>query len=195
STKKNLFITVIKNVLEKKFASTVMEYAKEEDTEKFLAAIINNRLDVLSKHKDLIKMLISESVRGNLTDDINFPVIIFTSLQAGLDAHFEMMGRQVDTEHLARAISGMLLSYILFPHETAFHELSEAEKNSLAQKHAQLIVAMILPELLGNTCLIPIQIVKNRNEIWRDRIEQTTFVFAPDHRSLQRLDECLCESK
>lgn len=143
STKKNLFITVIKNVLEKKFASTVMEYAKEEDTEKFLAAIINNRLDVLSKHKDLIKMLISESLRGNLTDDINFPVIIFTSLQAGLDAHFEMMGRQVDTEHLARAISGMLLSYILFPHETAFHELSEAEKNRLAQKHAQSIVAMI----------------------------------------------------
>src|SRR5699024_12580985 len=78
--------------------------------------------------------LFRSSLRGNLTDDINFPVIIFTSLQAGLDAHFEMMGRQVDTEHLARAISGMLLSYILFPHETALHELSEAEKNRLAQK-------------------------------------------------------------
>lgn len=143
STKKNLFITVIKNALEKKFASDVMKYAKEEDTETFLIYIIENRLDVLSKHKDLIKMLISESLRGNLTDDVNFPVIIFTSLQTGLAAHFECIGRQVNTEHLARAIGGILLSYIMFPHETAFHVLSDDEKARLVKKHVQSILAMI----------------------------------------------------
>src|SRR5699024_4265225 len=80
STKENLFITVIKNVLEKKFHSQVLEMAKEKDTETFFMNIIEDRLDILSKNDGLVKMLLSESLRGNLRDEINLPEIIFSSL-------------------------------------------------------------------------------------------------------------------
>src|SRR5690625_233682 len=81
STKENLFITVIKNVLKIKFESRVLNMAKEEDTETFLTEIIEDRLNILSKNEDLVKMLLSESLRGNLTEEINLPKIIFTSLK------------------------------------------------------------------------------------------------------------------
>src|SRR5690625_2323506 len=95
STKENLFITVIKSALEKKFHSRVLDMAKEEDTETFLTEIIEDRLNILSKNEDLVKMLLSESLRGNLTEEINLPKIIFTSLKKGLDYHFKQKDMKI----------------------------------------------------------------------------------------------------
>src|SRR5699024_551409 len=110
STKENLFITVIKHVLEKKFDSHVLEIAKENDTELFLINIIEDRLEVLSKHDDLVRMLLSESLRGNLTDKVNLPEIIFSNLKKGIKCYFKRKDYQVDNEFCAKQLGSLFLS-------------------------------------------------------------------------------------
>lgn len=143
STKENLFITVIKNVLERKFHSHIFEMAKEEETEVFLMNIIEDRLDILSKNYDLVRMLLSESLRGNLTNEINLPYIIFSSLQKGLESHFELKGQSVDTEFYARQLGGIFLSYVVLPNGKPFNELSNQDKKDIARKYAKSILATI----------------------------------------------------
>lgn len=143
ATKENLFITSIKNVLEKKFHSHVMELAKEQDTELFLMTIIKNRLEVLSKNEQLVKMLLSESLRGNLVNEINLPEIVFSSLKSGLDFHFKAKDLEVDTEFCARQLAGLFLSYIIMPNEEKFNKLPMQEKEDLARKYAKSILVII----------------------------------------------------
>lgn len=144
STKENLFITVIKHALEKKFHSHVIKMANETDTEKFLMQIIEDRLDMLAKNDDLVKMLLSESLRGNLTDDINLPDMIFSSLKKGLEYHFTLKEQTVDIDFCARQLGGIFLSYAIFPNEQQFSELTLEEKKDIARKHAQAILATLI---------------------------------------------------
>src|SRR5699024_12628870 len=62
-TKENLFTPVIKHAWEKKFHSQVLSMAKEKETELFLTNVIEERLEVLSEHGDLVRLLLSESLR------------------------------------------------------------------------------------------------------------------------------------
>lgn len=142
NTKENLFITSIKNILEKKFHSRIMDMATESDTEVFLMAIIEDRLTVLSKNEQLVKMLLSESLRGNLVNEINIPELIFTSLKNGLDAHFTAQNRNVDSGSCARQLAGIFLSYVIMPTGERFHLLEAAQKEALARKYAQSIIVI-----------------------------------------------------
>ncbi|MFD1707526.1 TetR/AcrR family transcriptional regulator [Siminovitchia sediminis] len=143
STKENLFITVIKNVLEKKFDSHVLEIAKENETEVFLMNIIEDRLEILSKNYDLVKMLLSESLRGNLANEINLPDIIFSSLKKGLEYHFELKNQTVDIDFCARQLGGIFLSYVVLPNAQPFNKLTLQEKKDIARKHAKAVLATI----------------------------------------------------
>ena len=142
STKQNLFITVIKNVLEKQFDSQITRLAKEENTEEFLIKIIENRLSILSKNSALVKMLISESMMGNLTEEVNLPNMIFASLEKGLGMHFENLNVSVDTQLYARHLGGIFLSQIVFQNEMPFHQLNENEKSQLARRYARSVMAL-----------------------------------------------------
>lgn len=143
STKENLFFTAIRNVLEKKFDSQILEIAKETDTKTFLIHIIENRLDLLEKNKDLIKMLLSENLRGNLGNDLNLPEIIFSSLKKGLDYHFKLINHPIDVDFCARQLGGIFLSYIVLPNNKDFNKLTTQEKKEIAKKHAKSILATL----------------------------------------------------
>ena len=143
STKENLFITVIKNVLEKKFHSRILKIAKESDTEIFLMKIIENRLEMLSKNDDLVKMLLSESLRGNLVNEINLPEIIFSSLKNGLEYHFKLKNQKVDIDFCARQLGGIFLSHVILHDGKAYNKLTNQEKKNIARKYAQSIHAII----------------------------------------------------
>ena len=143
STKENLFITVLKNVLEKKFHSQIMKAAKEDNTKIFLMTIIEDRLEVLAKNAELVKMLLSESLRGNLAEEINLPYIIFSSLKEGLDYHFTFKNEPVDSDFCARQLGGIFLSYAMLPSEKQFDKLTKEEKETVVRKHAESILATI----------------------------------------------------
>lgn len=146
STKENLFITVIKNVLNKKFHTKVLEMAKEENTEVFLTNIIEDRLNVLAKNYDLVKMLLSESLRGNLKGEIDLPYIIYSSLKEGLEYHFQLKNKAIDVHFFAHQIGGIFLSHVVLPNERPLNELTPAEKQAIASKYAKSIYKMIIDD-------------------------------------------------
>ncbi|ESU32416.1 hypothetical protein G3A_11445 [Bacillus sp. 17376] len=143
TNKQNLFITVIKNVLERQFDSQIAKMAKTEDTEAFLIKIIENRLGTLSRNAPMVKMLISESLMGNLNEEVDLPNMIFSSLEKGLVLHFENIGQKVDTGLIARHLGGIFVGQVVFKNARPFHLLSEEEKITLARKYAQSVIAII----------------------------------------------------
>ncbi|WP_117303765.1 TetR/AcrR family transcriptional regulator [Planococcus salinarum] len=143
STKENLFNTVLKNVLEKKFGAHVLEIAKENDTEIFLTNIIEDRLEVLMKNKDLVRMLLSESLRGNLTEKVNLPEVIFSSLKKGLEYHFQNKNQQVDIDFCAKQLGGVFLSYLILPDTQQFDQLTPESRRKIAKKHARSILSTL----------------------------------------------------
>ncbi len=143
STKQNLFVTVIKNVLEKQFDIKIMKLAEEKDTEKFFEKIIDNRLNILSRNISLVRMLISESLKGNLTDDIDFPVIIHDYLKKALDRHFDQNGRNVDTGLCSRQLVGIFMSHVIFPSSYFYHQLNDEEKRVLVNKYVKSITTLL----------------------------------------------------
>lgn len=143
STKQNLFVTVIKNTLDKQFNAKLMKLAEQENTEQFFSGIIDNRLMVLSKNAPLVKMLISESLKGNLKDNIDFPEIIHNQLKKALDHHFERVDQKVDTEFCARQIAGIFLSHIILPREKPYNKLNEKEKNAMVQKYVKSLISLL----------------------------------------------------
>jgi len=143
STKQNLFKTVIKNVLERQFNSKVMQLAEQEETEEFFKGIIDNRLRVLSKNASLVKMLISESLKGNLADDIDFPVIIHAHLKKALDHHFTQHNLKVDTELFAKQLVGIFMSQIVLPNEQSYDQLNDEEKEALLNKYVKSLTILL----------------------------------------------------
>ena len=143
STKQNLFITVMKYVLEKQFDSQLLKLAQEKDTANFLRNVIHNRLETLSKNEHLVKMLISESLMGNLAEDINLPNMIYNSLKKALGYHFNLLNQQVDIELCASQLGGIFLSQIIFPKEKSFHQLNVEEKQKLVGSYVDMMMALI----------------------------------------------------
>ncbi|WP_017379094.1 TetR/AcrR family transcriptional regulator [Paenisporosarcina sp. TG-14] len=143
STKQNLFKTVIKNVLEKQFNSKVMQLADHENTEEFLKGTIDNRLKTLSKNASLVKMLISESLKGNLSSDIDFPVIIHAQLKKALDHHFTQKNQKADTELCARQLVGIFLSHIIIPNERPYYKLNDEDKEALVNKYVKSLITLL----------------------------------------------------
>ena len=143
SSKQNLFMTVIKNVLEKQFNTKLMLLAEQENTEEFFSKIIDNRLKIISKNAPLVKMLVSESLKGNLSDEINFPVIIHAQLKKALDFHFEKTNQLVDTELCARQLVGIFLSHIILPNEQPYYKLNNEHKKNLVKTYVKLLTALI----------------------------------------------------
>lgn len=143
STKQNLFIIVIKNVIEKQFSSKLMKLAEQENTVEFLWKIMDNRLNMLSKNVPLVKMLISESLKGNLSEEINFPIIIHTHLKRAIDHHFSLNNKKVDTELCVRQLAGIFLSHIIFPEDQPYYKLNDEAKKHLINKYVKSLIALL----------------------------------------------------
>lgn len=140
STKQNLFETVIKRALEKQFGLKVTKLAKE-NTDDFFAGILDDRLTTLSKNRQMVKMLLSESLVGNLSEELNFPALIFNGLKKGIQLHFDSMGIKSDAGLFAQLIAGILLSNVLFSHEVPYYELPEADKQALLNDYLRSLKA------------------------------------------------------
>lgn len=141
STKQNLFISVIRKMIVHQFETDMMKWAETDDTRMFLGRIIHNRLETISKNERLIKMLLSESLMGNLSEDINLPVILYESIKKSLEYHFKKIGKAVDVEFCARQLAGMLLSHVIFPSERPFFQLHPEEKEALVNQYVDALMS------------------------------------------------------
>jgi hypothetical protein len=88
-------------------------------------------------------MLLSESLRGNLSGKVNLPEIIFSSLKESLEYHFQSNERKVDIDFCARQLAGIFLSYVALPGSQPFNKLIIEEKKVIAEKHAKSVLAVL----------------------------------------------------
>lgn len=140
STKQNLFETVIKKSLENHFKTRISKLA-EEETGRFFEEILDERLEVISKNHQLIKMLVSESLMGNLTGDLDFPNVIYNGLKAGIQLHFEKQNIVADPGIFAHQITGILVSNVLFVNETPYYKLEKEEKQKILDHYTTSLKA------------------------------------------------------
>lgn len=117
-----------------------------KDTDHFLSALLSERLETVSKHRPLIKMLLSESLMNRLDEEIDLPQLIFSQLKAALHTHFSNPCQRVDTDHCARLIAGILVSHVMWAGETPFHRLSQEEKDQKVHQYVQSLKASIRNE-------------------------------------------------
>lgn len=136
STKQKLFEFIVSKVLEDRFQMKMLKLANEEkDTDEFFRSILSDRLDIISRNEPMMKMLIVESLAGNLPDEINFINLIFTSLRDGLQEHFKNLRRKDDAEFYARQLGSILLGHAILPANKAFHQMDSNEKEALVGKY------------------------------------------------------------
>lgn len=143
STKKNLFLTAFRPIVERQFQLNLEKCASIQDTDHFLSTLLYERLETVSKNRPVIKMLISESLMNRLDEEVDLPQWIFTQLKSALQIHFSNQGQKVDTDHCARLIAGILVSHVVWAGEKPFHQLSQEEKDQKVHQYVQSLKTSI----------------------------------------------------
>lgn len=141
STKQNLFEFVITRALEDKFKSKLQKLAEIEDIDIFFKSILSDRLSMISRNEMLVKLLISESILGNLPEQMDFTKLIFASLKDAVQMHFSRLQQKVDAEFYAKQLGSILLGYVILPMEKPFHKLELNEQEELINKYVNCLKA------------------------------------------------------
>lgn len=109
TNKQNLFLTAIQSTIDEHFNMQERQEQTDEPLEKILTLWFTERSQILIKKRALVKMLLSESLMGNLPEHINFPVIFYHQLLKQLKP-FE---QDVHIEHMARSWVGYFISTVV----------------------------------------------------------------------------------
>lgn len=104
TNKQNLFLTAIQLTIDEYFNMQERQEQTDEPLEKILTLWFTERSQILIINRALVKMLLSESLMGNLPEHMNFPVIFYHQLLKQLKP-FE---QDVHIEHMARSWLGIL---------------------------------------------------------------------------------------
>lgn len=139
-TKKNLFEYSVKSLALDKF-SAALNFDKCLSTFDFTKQLLDNRLLVISKNIKVVRMLISESLAGNLPVELRFTNIIFDHVSQAVKEHFERQDIHKDNEAFAKIIGGILLGYAILPNKKAYYSLNETEKESLLNNFLSIITS------------------------------------------------------
>ena len=138
-TKQNLFEYSVKSITEDKF-STVLDFNEDISTIGFIKQLLDNRLFVVSKNIKVVRMLISESLSGNLPPELKFTHVIFENVTSAINKYFKINKVDVDSQTYSKIIGGILLGYAILPNEKAYHSLSNDEKEVFLNNYLNIIV-------------------------------------------------------
>ncbi len=137
-TKQNLFENSIKSIIEDKFSS-VLEFKEGISIFDFLKELLNNRLLVVSKNIEVVRMLISESLVGNLPSELKFTNVIFENVSKAIKKYFEANEITLDYQATSKIIGGIILSYVILPNEKLYHKMNIEERKNYLNKYLNII--------------------------------------------------------
>jgi AcrR family transcriptional regulator len=143
-SKRSLFEYAVRKHLEPSFMESKLNF--EATNKVFFKTLLEDRLSVMSDSRDLMALVIRESLSGNLPNDLNFTTIVFKALNSVLKKHMEYWCLKVDTDSLSRVLVGILLSYVLIQPQVAFKDLSEEEKNALIDIYVDMLLNTIVKQ-------------------------------------------------
>jgi|LGOV01.1.fsa_nt_gb AcrR family transcriptional regulator len=137
-TKQNLFEHSVKSITDDKFSS-ILELGEEDSKIQFTKRLLDNRLLVISKNIKVVRMLISESLAGNLPSDLRFTHLIFENVSLAIKKYFEKHNENTDYQAYAKLIGGILLGYAVLPNKKNYHLLSFEERDMYLKKYLDII--------------------------------------------------------
>ncbi len=137
-TKYKLFELSVKSIAEDRFSS-VLDFKKEVSVRNFLKQLLDNRLFVVSKNIKIVRMIISESLAGNLPTELKFTRVIFESVSLAIKKYFDVNNIKVDYQATSKIIGGILLGYTILPNEKPYHKLGDEEKDAYLNKYLNII--------------------------------------------------------
>ena len=138
-TKKNLFEYSVNSLALDKFSDT-LNFDESLNTFDFTKQLINNRLLVIAKNIKVVRMLISESLAGNLPLELRFTNIIFDHVSLSIKEHFERRNIDIDYEAFAKIVGGILLGYAILPNKKAYNLLDANEKDVFLNNYLRVII-------------------------------------------------------
>lgn len=138
-TKQNLFEYSVKNITEDRI-NAVLDFNEEISTFDFFSQLLDNRLMVISKNIKVVRMLISESINGNLPLNLRFTYVIFNSVSQAIKKYFEINKIDLDYKAYSKIIGGILLGYAILPNEKKYHTMNAKEKNRFLDNYLKIIV-------------------------------------------------------
>ncbi len=131
SSKNNLLAYIVNPIVKINLRKTLIPKAEKLDTYSFFYQLLNDRMDIISRHNSIVRMMIIEKSLGNLSESLDFPAIIFNELNNAVKVHFAKNNLTVDSETTVRILVGLLLTHIVFPISPPYHELPELEQKRL----------------------------------------------------------------
>ena len=138
-TKQNLFEYSVKSITEDRFSS-VLNFKEGISTYDFFRQLLDNRLVVVSKNIKVVRMLISESLAGNLPSELRFTQVIFNNVSIAVKRYFEVNNIEVDYQSYSKIIGGILLGYAILPNEKSYHLLTEDNKEVYLNNYLDIII-------------------------------------------------------
>lgn len=137
NSKQNLFETMIKTTLVKHLAG-LFEETLETDLKTFVKTVLHNRLETISKHCDLVRMIIQESIQGRIPEDLNFITVMSNHLSDTIQT-YQKEKTYINGESLSTVILGVLLHYAILTPTLSYHSFSkEAQDTFIETKLAHL---------------------------------------------------------
>ena len=131
SSKQNLLTCIINPIIKINLRKTLIHKAEILDTYSFFYQLLNDRMDIISRHTSLVRMMVIEKSHGNLGESFDFPLIIFNELNNAVKIHLVKNNLIADSETIVRILMGLLLTHIIFPISPPYHELPELERKRL----------------------------------------------------------------
>lgn len=141
--KQNLFNSVFQPLVSHQFNSKIFKLAELENTEEFLKALIDNRLDKISKNRNIFLMLLAESIMGNLEAEVDLPQILIQDLKKALVSHFALKSNKVDLDGLTRMLAGIFISNLVWNQDQSYHSLDTEAKENIVELYYQSLLPFI----------------------------------------------------
>ena len=85
-------------------------------------------------------MLISESIAGNLPQDLRFTQVIFSNVSMAIKKYFELNKIEVNSQAYSKIIGGILLGYAILPNEKPYYTFDEDKKEEYLNNYLNIII-------------------------------------------------------
>ena len=137
-TKNNLFLESIKRSIG---ASIVDDLSIDinKDIRDFIRLLMHEKMMMISKNINLIKMLIRETLAHTLPQELGFTKMIYGQVIQKISRYVSYHQSNVDSISFAEIVVGLLLRYAIMEEKPMYHLIEEDEQNKYLSNYLNIL--------------------------------------------------------
>ena len=137
-TKKNLLMESVKYGLGISLNEEEVQESYPSLSE-LIVHILHQKMSLISKNSQLIKMLIRETLSHTLPEDLEITRIISNQVTEKIARHIEIHSIQLDPKSLSDLVVGWLLRYAIMEEKPMYHLLDEQEQQKFLNQYIRIL--------------------------------------------------------